>query len=278
MTSHKTKTSNYFAENKHRFTTVPLAVMPHLTPLQAILYGRMRDDFEFFTKERGMYQPSNAILSENLNSNDKTLRRAIDVLVKKGYAVRVSTRKGCCTVYHMNDITEDGLPLETPIRMTKRLKTILEMQERIENEASVQDDFPTQEKGTPDKMTEVVRSKCPRYSGQNVLHTKLLLHSPYTLKEKDTLKENSKVNEVVRNTPSRDAIQDTSHECDTPPSSDSSNSDLPNSIVFTSPDFNPFAEPLEEVSNAERANRRPVLLNTVDILAEMDSPDFERPF
>ena len=85
-----------------------------------LVYSHMANDYLFFLSERGQYQPSEQLIADRLGLGLNTVKRSIKTLEKQGYLKPISRKKGCCTVWHVEKVDEDGLPLISEPKITQR--------------------------------------------------------------------------------------------------------------------------------------------------------------
>ncbi|WP_171389205.1 helix-turn-helix domain-containing protein [Vibrio mediterranei] len=89
-----------------------------------LVYSHMANDYLFYLNERGQYQPSEQVIADKLNMSLSTVKRSIKTLEKLKYIAPVSKKKGCCTVWHVNKINDDGLPMQSKPKITKRTEVM----------------------------------------------------------------------------------------------------------------------------------------------------------
>lgn len=98
----------------------------HLSSPQHDVYWQMWNTVDYYSKRTGVYTPSSAHLAKQTRLSDKTVQRALLVLIDKGYIEVASARHGCATAYHVNNIDwQTGLPVATHHATTKRLESFV---------------------------------------------------------------------------------------------------------------------------------------------------------
>jgi hypothetical protein len=92
---------------------------------QTMVYSIMANDYLFFLENKGLYSPSNSYIGDQAGLHSDTVRDIIPILEKHGYIEKVSAKKGCTTIWHVNPVSEDGVVIYTGIRYTDKIEQIL---------------------------------------------------------------------------------------------------------------------------------------------------------
>lgn len=107
--------------NTQPYATCPIELMAmkklngvKLTANAKLAYMIMANDFMFYVRERGFYQPFNKHLAEKTGMAESTLRTALEVLEAAGLIEVVEAKEGFCKKYKVLSLVEAKKSPEKP--------------------------------------------------------------------------------------------------------------------------------------------------------------------
>lgn len=97
-----------------------------LTANAKLAYMAMANDYLFYVRERGFYQPWNRHLAEKTGMAESTLRTALTLLENAGLIEVVEAKEGFCKKYKVLPLSaaKKEAPVETPKPVKVKTKTI----------------------------------------------------------------------------------------------------------------------------------------------------------
>ncbi|MUK78406.1 hypothetical protein GNP84_16080 [Aliivibrio fischeri] len=103
---------------------IPLLKINTIKSVDKVLYSVMMNDYPFYLKERGVYQPAISILARDTGSSESTIKRSLSSLEDLGYISAISKKTGCVTIWQVYEVDKDGLPKTVEDVITDRIESI----------------------------------------------------------------------------------------------------------------------------------------------------------
>ncbi len=131
--------------NGNQYAPLPYSLLKELSPNEVIIYSVMLDRYHYSLKRWGAFNQGNKKLLDATQIPERTLIRSLAKLEELGYIVAISKKRGCPTIWHVNNLQENShLPLQSEPIITERIKSILGEDAKVADTSVHKDLVPEQ--------------------------------------------------------------------------------------------------------------------------------------